>query len=261
MTTSLVRDPAHLEWPRTDDIPYPRMQLVWIGRRLGRVVFRRWDAHVSGADLVPKHGPVLLASNHSGIMDGPLLFTFAPRVVHAMMKQEMYAGRREWAMLALGTIPVQREVFDPRAVKLCLRVLRDDGVVAIYPEGGRGAGDMQHNRFGLAYLATVTGAPIVPVASLGTRHPGQAIGALVPRGSRLNLVFGEPFTVPKRPWPRRPSEMAVLAESLRVRLAEHVASARMRTNQIMPGPAPDELRDEAGRDGPEVGPQATEGAA
>jgi 1-acyl-sn-glycerol-3-phosphate acyltransferase len=261
VTASTVGDPAHLEWPRTDDTPYPSMQLVGIARRLGRIVFRRWDAHVSGAELVPREGPVLLASNHTGIMDGPLLFTFAPRVVHAMMKQEMYAGRREWAMLALGTIPVQREVFDPRAVKLCLRVLREDGVVAIYPEGGRGAGDMQHNRLGLAYLATVTGAPIVPVASLGTRHAGQAIGALVPRGSRLDLVFGAPFTVPKRPWPRRRSEMAELAESLRVRLAEHVARARASTNQIMPGPAPDELRDAADRDGPEVGPQATEGAA
>ena len=57
-------------------------------------------------------------------------------------------------------------------MKTCLRVLRDGGVVGIFPEGTRGAGEFDRFHRGAAYLALVTGAPVVPVVILGTREPG-----------------------------------------------------------------------------------------
>ncbi len=56
-------------------------------------VGRWWDLHVHRQDLVPTDGPVVLACNHVGWLDGPLLAICAPRPVHALTKREMFDGR------------------------------------------------------------------------------------------------------------------------------------------------------------------------
>ena len=61
-----------------------------------------------------------------------------------------------------GRSRVDRFHPDPRAVKTCLRVLRDGRAVGIFPEGRRGDGDLERFHRGAAYLALVTGAPVVP---------------------------------------------------------------------------------------------------
>ncbi len=57
-----------------------------------RLVRTRWSVDVHHADRVPETGGVILASNHIGIIDGPLLAVLSPRPVHALTKQEMFAG-------------------------------------------------------------------------------------------------------------------------------------------------------------------------
>ena len=51
---------------------------------------------------------------------------------------------------------------------------------------------MTSPRAGAAYLALVTGAPVVPVSFLGTRMPGGSDGSIPPAGSRIAMTFGEP---------------------------------------------------------------------
>ena len=75
-------------------------------------------------------------------------------------------------------------------------------MVAIYPEGTRGDGQVHTFRPGAAYLALVTGAPVVPVAVLGTRERGGATDSVPPRGSRFDFVYGEPVYWDEHPWPR-----------------------------------------------------------
>ena len=58
---------------------------------------------------------------------------------------------------------------------------------------------MTSPRAGAAYLALVTGAPVVPVAFLGTRMPGGTDGSIPPRGSRLAMTFGEPVDLGQPP--------------------------------------------------------------
>ena len=115
---------------------------------------------------------MILASNHVGVADGPLLAIFSPRPVHALTKQEMFEGRMGRFLRDAGQIPLDRFNSDPAAVKACLRVLRDGGAVGIFPEGSRGAGEFDRFHRGAAYLALVSGAPIVPVIQFGTREPG-----------------------------------------------------------------------------------------
>ena len=116
--------------------------------------------------------------NHIGVADGPLLAAFAPRPVHALTKYEMFAGKLGGFLHGSGQIPLDRFHTDPAAVKSCLRVLRDGRAVGIFPEGRRGTGDLERFHRGAAYFALVSGAPVVPVAILGTREPGGHTNSL-----------------------------------------------------------------------------------
>ncbi|MCY7396989.1 MAG: 1-acyl-sn-glycerol-3-phosphate acyltransferase [Nocardioides sp.] len=203
------------------------------------VVHRRFGVRVHGAEQVPATGPVILASNHVGVADGPLLAVFAPRPVHALTKSEMFhnpaMGR---FLLASGQIPLDRFHADIAAVKSCLRVLRDGAVVGIFPEGARGAGDFTRFHRGAAYLAMVSGAPIVPVIQFGTREPGADMSALPRRGTTVDLVFGPAYRLDAVPWPRTREHVDGASLLLRGHLLVHLAAARALTGRELPGPLP-----------------------
>jgi 1-acyl-sn-glycerol-3-phosphate acyltransferase len=229
----------HHDLPASAGVPYPHRQLLTRLRPAARaVVRRRFRVEVHGAEHVPGSGAVLLACNHTGWADGPLLGLFAPRPVHSLTKSEMYAGRLGGFLRASGQIELDRVRPDPRAVKASLRVLRDGGVVGVFPEGSRGSGDFAAIRGGAAYLALVTGAPVVPVVMFGVREPGQDRDALPGRGARVDIVLGPSWQTAARPWPRRRADVAAASEELRHHLQTRVALARRLTGRDLPGPLP-----------------------
>jgi 1-acyl-sn-glycerol-3-phosphate acyltransferase len=114
-------------------------------------------------------------------------------------------------------------------------VLRDGRVLNIYPEGTRGAGDFGRIRVGVAYLAMVTGAPILPVALLGTRLPGADVEGFPPSGSPIDVVYGEPFRVDRVPFPRRHSDVRAVADQIGDVLRAHVKAAVELTGHPLPG--------------------------
>jgi 1-acyl-sn-glycerol-3-phosphate acyltransferase len=204
------------------------------GRLFVRAMLRRFDAHVFGLDNVPSQGPVIMASNHMGYLDGPLLFGVSPRPVHALVKEQIFVGRLGYTLERLGQIRVDRDHYDPRAVKRCLRVLADGGVLAIYPEGARGRGDVAVARGGVAYLALVTGAVVVPVASLGTRDDGAGTSSMPRRGARLDVVFGAPMRFEPVPWPRTTEKVAAVLAEIHAAMAANVVAACELTGQRLP---------------------------
>lgn len=221
--------------PRLFDVPMPQTQWMWVGRAFARTTLRRrFVIRVEGADLVPRRGPVILVSNHMGYADGPLLVGLAPRPVHALVKETMFAGRLGYVLTQAGQISVNRRQLDPRAVKTCLRVLATGGVVAVYPEGLRGRGDVRRTRPGAAYLALVTGAPVVPVACLGTREDGAPMDSRPPSGARLDLVFGPPMQVAATPWPRTQARVVAVQAEIQSTLEAHVRATCERTGHIFP---------------------------
>jgi 1-acyl-sn-glycerol-3-phosphate acyltransferase len=114
-------------------------------------------------------------------------------------------------------------------------VLRDARVLNIYPEGTRGPGDFGRIRIGVAYLAMVTGAPILPVALLGTRLPHGDVEGFPPAGSRVDVVYGEPFTIDRVPFPRRHSDVRAVADQIGDVLRAHVRAAVAATGHPLPG--------------------------
>jgi 1-acyl-sn-glycerol-3-phosphate acyltransferase len=229
----------HRDLPRTEEAVHPSHRLLRVLRRVARAWFRRrYDVRQYGEERVARRGAFIIASNHIGLLDGPLLAAFCPRPVHALTKKEMFEGHTGRLLRAVGQIPLSRSEVDPSAIKDCLKVLRDGGVVAVYPEGSRGAGEVKRAHAGAAYLAMVTGAPVIPVAVFGTREAGGGIDSVPDKGARFDLVYGAPVYLEKQPWPRRQGEVRRATEIVRNRLRQHVVDAKALTGRELPGPMP-----------------------
>jgi 1-acyl-sn-glycerol-3-phosphate acyltransferase len=190
-------------------------------RPLTRVAFR---PDVTGAEHVPRTGPVILAANHLSFVDSFLIPLTTPRRVSFLAKEEYFArpGPTRMIMTGIDAIPVPRDGFRAaqQSLEVALGVLRAGGAFGIHPEGSRSRdGRLYRGRTGVAWLALASGAPVVPVAILGTDRI-QPVGASFPRPGRVTVRFGEPlrFTPPADgragPARRRATDeiMAVIAE-------------------------------------------------
>lgn len=223
--------------PHTHDLPPAKEWGLRLFRLPVRLILRSWwGTRVYGREHVPTRGPVILAANHIGLLDGPALIAMTRRLTFAMAKNELFSGWGGRILTYVGQIPVTRRVADTSAIDRAVQVLRAGKVLAVFPEGRRTGGEVTFARRGAAYLAMVTGAPIVPVAILGTRDPGQRQNGLPHRRAPIRVVYGKPFQVPSSPWPRRSAAVAEWTEHLRQQLAEHVVAAQQLTGVPLPGP-------------------------
>jgi len=235
MTSSLRLDGGDL--PSTRGVPGPRTTVLRAGRPVARALLRAYyRLEVHGAERVPRTGPVVMAANHVGWLDGPLLAVASPRPVFALTKLEMFEGALGKVLVAAGQIPLDRSNVDVMAIRRAVRVLRDGHTVGVFPEGTRGAGDMASPRAGAAYLAIVTGAPVVPVSFLGTRIPGGWDGSVPPRNSRIAMTFGDPIRLESRPWPRTQQQVADAAADVTAGILETMRLAEATTGLTLPGP-------------------------
>jgi len=198
-------------------------------RRIGPFVLRPfWKIVLHGAEHVPATGPVILAGNHNGFLDGPLLVGLSPRPVHFMVKREMFRGALGRALNWLGQISDDRNATDRAAIQAALGALEQGGVLGVFPEGTRSADEFVTMHNGLAYFALRSGAPVVPVACLGTDERGTSAGALPKLRSRLDVVFGPPVDLG-----RGTGRKAITAasEQLRDVLRAHIEQARKDTGR------------------------------
>ncbi|MEV4976591.1 lysophospholipid acyltransferase family protein [Streptomyces scopuliridis] len=191
-----------------------------------------WKPRVLGAWRVPASGPVILAVNHAHNIDGPMLMGTAPRPVHFLIKKEAFIGPLDPFLRAIGQLKVDRTVADRAAITDALGVLRDGGVLGIFPEGTRGEGDFASLRAGLAYFAVRSGAPIVPVAVLGsTERRGRLIPALPPLRSRVDVVFGDAFEAGDGTGRRTRKALDDATARIQERLTVHLENARRLTGR------------------------------
>ncbi len=149
---------------------------------------------LEGLELVPKSGPLLLCSNHVSNYDPLLLGATVPRLMHAMAKAELFRNPLLARYLrACNVFPIRREEADAAALRTALNVLKDGGVVVLFPEGHRSHGArMRPFSRGAGYLARRSGAPVLPCAIWGTERVLPS-GKLRPRRAEVHLRLGPPF--------------------------------------------------------------------
>ncbi|MFF5984112.1 lysophospholipid acyltransferase family protein [Streptomyces olindensis] len=204
-----------------------------VGRRIGvGLMYGLWKPRVLGAWRVPTTGPVILAVNHSHNIDGPIVMGVAPRPTHFLIKKEAFVGPLDPFLTGIGQLKVDRDTTDRTAITRALGVLDNGGVLGIFPEGTRGEGDFASLRAGLAYFAVRSGAPIVPVAVLGSSdRPGRLIKGLPPLRSRVDVVFGEPFEAGDGSGRRTRKALDEATGRIQKQLAAHLENARRLTRR------------------------------
>lgn len=156
---------------------------------------------VTGLRNVPTNGAAIIASNHLSFSDSIFMPVVVPRNVTFLAKSEYFTSPglagfiKKLTFIALGQVPIDRSggKRSEAALLTGLRLLKEGRCIGIYPEGTRSPdGRLYKGRTGIARLAIVSGAPIIPVAMFNTAEI-QPTGQVVPKVRRVEMVFGEPI--------------------------------------------------------------------
>jgi len=208
---------ARSQDPTREGLPLALVRRTVAG--LLRVVFK---IRVIGAEHLPRHGPVLLAGNHTGFLDGPIVFMMLPRPSAFLVKSELYSGPWAKVLAFARQIPVHRGSPDRTALRRALDVLANGGVLGVFPEGTRGEGRLESVQHGIGYLALRAGCPVVPVVCLGTAE-ALPKGQSLPRfRAPVDVIFGPAFELEVTGDPRARSTIADAAEQVRRHLLAHL---------------------------------------
>ncbi|MET0938460.1 MAG: lysophospholipid acyltransferase family protein [Gaiellaceae bacterium] len=179
-----------------------------------------YRVRITGREHVPESGPCVLAANHVSVMDGFFLGISVTRQVRFMAKAELHRLPIVKQILeGAGAFPVERGTDAGRAVASGVKLLEQGAVVGVFPEGTSLPDRKRGYKRGAARLALATGAPLIPVALIGTHL------TLEPRTHRIRLprvriVIGEPLRV------ERQEPTAEAATELTARLRQAIESLR-----------------------------------
>ncbi len=174
-----------------------RTIFYWLNMRtwVSLVMLTGARKQIRGLERVPRHGPLILVSNHLNNADPPVLTQTFPRRIVWMAKQELFdIPIIGWLFRLFGLIPVRRFEADLSALRKAQHALKRGHVLGMFPEGTRSAGlGLKEGEPGTALIALRTGAPILPIAIWGTEHIKLPRDLL--RRTPITLVIGEPFTL------------------------------------------------------------------
>jgi len=155
-----------------------------------RFIFFFLGLKSEGVNNLPPSGPVIIAANHVSNWDPVVVALVLNRPIYFMGKSQLFKYKiLDILFTNLHSFPVKKGIPDRKAIRQALKVLEDGQVLGIFPEGARNkTGEEMKAQSGVALIALKSGAPIVPVACLGTR-------CILPWGWRKPLLVrvGDPF--------------------------------------------------------------------
>ena len=149
-----------------------------------------------GLNRIPSKGPLILYSNHTGIIEIPILYVVAqPRVVTGLAKIESWDNPfLRWLFDLFGFIPIRRGELDLEAFRRTVDWLKSGYIIGISPEGTRNRnGKLLKAQPGIVALALRSGAALLPVAHWGGENFKKNIRKI--KRTDFNLLVGEPFTI------------------------------------------------------------------
>ncbi|HWH94369.1 MAG TPA: 1-acylglycerol-3-phosphate O-acyltransferase [Baekduia sp.] len=171
--------------------------VYWIVRALFQPFFHIYFRMSRiGRDHIPSDGPVIFAANHRSFLDPFVIATMSRRPLYYVAKKELF--RRPltaWFLNSLGAFPIDRGNADADAMATAREILERGDAVLIFPEGTRiRPGTLGTPKRGVGRLALETGAPVVPVAVIGTEtvRRGWRI-----RPRKVEIRAGAPLRFPK----------------------------------------------------------------
>lgn len=153
---------------------------------------------IRGKGNIPSKGPAVVASNHLSYLDPIVLGLITPRRMNFIAKEELFGNSLFRALITqLGAFPLKRERFDRAGYERALAILREGGILILFPEGTRAQhGKPGHLRQGAVRIALRAGVPLVPIVIAGT-------DSILPRGKRtirlgkIRVEVGKPLAAVK----------------------------------------------------------------
>lgn len=155
---------------------------------LANIIFRiLYRVKTYGLENVPKDGNFILCSNHANNLDPVFVSMVMPRKICWMAKKELFKYKiTSYLGHKLGAFPVDRSQSDISAIRNALRVLKDDKVLGIFPEGTRVEKmDLESAKPGVALLSVKSKAEILPVL----------IDSNYKLFSKINIYIGKPMDI------------------------------------------------------------------
>lgn len=139
-------------------------RVVWVLLKL----FARLS--VEGLEKIPADGPVILAVNHVHVLEVALTVAVPRRQVELIGNGDIpFDPAYGWLANAYGFIPVQRGSLDRQALRMGMDVLRQGGVLGIFPEGGIWDQANMDPQIGVSLIAQRTQTPVIPIACGGMK--------------------------------------------------------------------------------------------
>lgn len=171
-----------------------RYVLGYLALFLGTLLTR---TKVSGRQNIPNKGPFVIAINHFNRIDPPFVIFAIRRPINFLMASDQTVENHlMWAPWLYGFIPINRQSVAPSTVKRSLKVLKDGGILGIFPEGEATGSVLRQPKRGAVYLASLSGAPILPVSIIGLDNIwGYWLKGVRPK---VQIRIGKPFKTTSR---------------------------------------------------------------
>jgi glycerol-3-phosphate dehydrogenase (NAD(P)+) len=171
--------------------------VYWIVRALLQPFFHIYfRMSRMGREHIPADGPVILAANHRSFLDPFVIACMSRRPLYYVAKKELFKHPvTAWLLNSLGAFPIDRGAADEDAMATAREILQRGDAVLIFPEGTRiRPGTLGTPKRGVGRLALETGAPVVPIAVIGTEtvRRGWRI-----RPHKVGIRAGAPLRFPK----------------------------------------------------------------
>lgn len=155
------------------------------------ILYGAYRLRANGLERLPQEGGFVLAANHTSSFDPwPLGLPLWPkRQLFFMAKVELFNPVLAPVLRGAGAFPVRRGQADAEAIGTAVRICREGGTVAMFPEGTRRTKGLRKKfehrpRTGSARIALTAGVPLVPAAIVGTDR--------LTRLAKLGVAYGDP---------------------------------------------------------------------
>ncbi len=138
---------------------------------------------------IPSKGRIVLAGNHTNILDCILLMTCTKRTIHFLAKDELIKGPLGFIFKHLAIIPVNRKTSDKAALSSAIDVLKSEEIIGIFPEGTINRTKEKITipfKTGAVRMTYQTNTDIIPFAITGKYHVF---------GKSIAITFEKPYTI------------------------------------------------------------------
>ena len=147
-----------------------------------RIIFR---LEIRGRENIAEIGRLVLCSNHISLLDPIILAIAVPRPISFMAKKELFYNKILSKLIhSLGAFPVDREGSDLSAIKTSFRILKEEKILGIFPEGTRvHEMNLDNAKPGIGLISIKSKSPVIPIF----------IESKYRLFSRVKIKIGEPI--------------------------------------------------------------------